>query len=102
MSKDVCVIEFVESLYGEVSEIMEELWALHPWDKEIKLSNGRAGVIKPFVTPRERDGRWEFGFDIIFTDGSSPDHLEFFVRNTGGGGMVMASAAPAIRKAGHS
>lgn len=95
-------IAFTERLYGEVPEIMQFLWAITPWGQEIALSNGRRGRLKRFVEPRERDGRWEYGFDVIFEDGASPDHLEFFVKHTGGGGLVLAPSAPAIVAAGHS
>lgn len=100
--EDIDPIAFTEKLYGEVPEIMQFLWAIGPWGQEVKLSNGRVGRFKRFVEPRERDGRWEYGFDVIFEDGASPDHLEFFMIHTGGGGMVMAPNAPPISAVGRA
>lgn len=89
---DIDPIEFTEKLYGEVPEIIRHIWALLPFGQEIALSNGRVGKLKPFVEPRERDGRWELGFDVVFATGS-PDHLEFFLKHTGGG-MVCEAVVP--------
>ena len=99
---DIDPIAFTEKLYGEVPEIMQHLWSTLPFGGEIKLSNGRTGRLKRFVEPRERDGRWELGFDVTFDDGASPDHLEFFLKHTGGGGMVMAPNAGPIGTVGRA
>lgn len=90
---DIDPIAFTEGLYGEVPEIVRQLWHMLPLGQEITLSNGRVGKLKPFVEPRERDGRWEFGFDVVFEKGS-PDHLEFFLKHTGGGGMICEAITP--------
>ncbi len=91
-------IKFTERLYGEVPEIMQHIWSLLPIGQEIVLSNGRVGRIKAFVEPRERDGRWELGFDVTFAQGS-PDHLEFFLKHTGGGGMIGVPTTPIVTAA---
>lgn len=101
IESDIDPVEFVNGLYGEVPEIMHHLWALMPLGKEIHLSNGRVGKIVKYIEPRLREGHgWEFGFDVRFAIGS-PDHLEFMVRHTGGGGMVCEPVTP-IQTAGHS
>lgn len=76
-------------IYGEVGEIVREVFHRMPFGQEFTLSNGRKGRIKKFVEPRQREegGRWEFGFDVVFDEGS-PDHIEFFVKHTGGGGFT--------------
>lgn len=87
-------VEFTQGLYGEVPEIMQHLWSLMPLGKEIHLSNGRVGKVVKFIEPRLReDGNWEFGFDVRFEVGS-PDHLEFMVKHTGGGGAVGIPTTP--------
>lgn len=93
IENEIDPVEFTEGLYGEVPEIIRHLWAMLPLGQEIVLSNGRIGRLKAFVQPRERDGRWEFGFDVVFDKGS-PDHLEFFLKHTGGGGMVCEAVTP--------
>jgi hypothetical protein len=80
-------------IYAEVGEVITDVFARMPFGQEFTLSNGRKGRIKKFVEPRQRDGRWEFGFDVVFDEGS-PDHLEFFVKHTGGGGMVAVPTTP--------
>ncbi len=87
-------VQFLEGLYGEVPEIMQHLWSLMPIGKEIHLSNGRVGKVVKYIEPRLREGQgWEFGFDVRF-DVGSPDHLEFMVRHTGGGGGVGVPVTP--------
>lgn len=94
MKSDIDPTEFVQGLYGEVPEIMHELWSRMPLGQEITLSNGRVCKIVKFIEPRLREGQgWEFGFDVRFEVGS-PDHLEFMVKHTGGGGMVGVAPTP--------
>ena len=90
---DIDPVEFTNGLYGEVGEILQEIFHRMPFGQEVTLSNGRVGRIKKFIEPRMRDDQWEFGFDIVF-DVGSPDHLEFFVKHTGGGGMVGEPITP--------
>jgi hypothetical protein len=75
-------------LYRELPEIMQKLWELMPIGKEIALSNGRVGIIKKFYEPTEEEGQLSFGFDVVFEKGS-PDHLEFVLKHTGGGGFAL-------------
>lgn len=86
--------DFLPGLYGEVPEILWEIFHRMPFGQTFTLSNGRVGLLKKFVEPRRRDetGMWEFGFDIVFEKGS-PDHLEFFVKHTGGGGFLCEPVA---------
>ena len=64
-----------------------------PIGQKFTLSNGRTGkIVRFYKHPKvSEDGaykdRWCFGFDVHFQEGS-PDHLEFFVYHTGGGGFV--------------
>ena len=85
-------LDILSSMYGEVPEIIQHIWHLIPIGQEITLSNGRVGRLKAFVLPSERNGRWEFGFDVVFDKGS-PDHLEFFLKHTGGGGTLSEPVA---------
>jgi len=87
--------EQLPGIYAEVGEVIVEVFSRMPFAQEFILSNGRKGRIRKFVEPRQRDGRWEFGFDVVFDEGS-PDHLEFFVKHTGGGGMVAVPTTPVV------
>lgn len=91
--------EHLPGLYGEMPEVIREIWARLPFGTEFTLSNGRKGRFKKFVEPRIRDGMWECGFDIVFDEGS-PDHLEFFVKHTGGGGMCSVPTTPIVQQSG--
>ena len=97
--------EFIEEhlpgIYGELPEIMREIFPRLPFGTEFVLSNGRKGRFKKFVEPRERDGRWECGFDIVFDEGS-PDHLEFFIKHTGGGGFCGVPTKPIVQSSGQT
>src|ERR1700688_3185416 len=85
-------------IYGEVGEIIREVFARMPYGQEFTLSNGRVGRIKKFIEPRQNDGQWEFAFDVAF-DVGSPDHIEFFVKHTGGGGFVAVPTTPIVSTA---
>lgn len=79
----------LECMMSCSEEIIKEAFHRMPFNQDLVLSNGRIGRFKTFFEPREKDGRWEFGFDFKFDDdGRSPDHLEFYVKHTGGGGGV--------------
>jgi hypothetical protein len=95
MSQDDIVSDMLPGIYGEVGEIIAEICARMPYGQEIHLSNGRVGRFKKFAPPSidEETGRWKFGFDIVFDKGS-PDHLEFYVKHTGGGGFVGVATTP--------
>jgi len=85
--------EAVESLgrmFDVAPEILRHIFHTIPYGEKHTTSDGREFYFKKFVEPRlnEETGKWEFGFDARFDDGGSPDHLEFFVKNTGGGGPV--------------
>ncbi len=80
--------DILDRLWGEVPEVIRHLWSMMPIGQEIRLSNGRVGKVVKFIEPRLREGEgWEFGFDVRF-DVGSPDHLEFMVKHTGGGGTL--------------
>ena len=57
-------------IYGEVGEIIREVFARMPYGQEFTLSNGRVGRIKKFIEPRQNDGQWEFAFDVAFDVGA--------------------------------
>jgi hypothetical protein len=92
--------EHIPGIYGEVPEVMREIFARFPFGQEFTLSNGRKGRIKTFVEPSNEAGTWAFGFDVVFDEGS-PDHLKFWVAHTGGGGFVQEPVKP-IAKSGHA
>lgn len=87
--------EHLPGIYGELPEIIREIWSRLPFGQEFTLSNGRRGRFKKFVEPRihSETGRWECGFDVVFDEGS-PDHLEFFIKHTGGGGLCGVPTRP--------
>jgi hypothetical protein len=82
-------------MWGDVPEVMRELWHRLPFDQPIVLANGRTGHFHKFVAPKIRDkshehygGSWCFGVDFVFDDSGSPDHFEFYLHHTGGGGAL--------------
>lgn len=89
--------ELMPGIYAEVGEVMAEVFARMPFGQEFVLSNGRRGRIKKFIEPyRDPDtGQWKFAFDVVFDEGS-PDHLEFFVNHTGGGGSPGSPTPPIV------
>ncbi len=80
--------DILSGFYREVPGILEELYHYLPYDKEFTTSSGRPYILKKFTAPRPNPETevWEFGFDVSFKDDKSPDHLEFFIKHTGGGG----------------
>jgi len=70
---------------------LEEVFKRMPFDQEITLPNGERARIKKFIKPRlgppsgPNAGSPEFAFDVQALDVSW--HLEFFVRQTGWGGL---------------
>jgi hypothetical protein len=87
--------EALTRMWGDVPEVMKELWHRLPFDQPIILASGRTGHFKKFVEPKIRDeshpnngGCWCFGVDFVFDGGGSPDHFEFYLFHTGGGGAL--------------
>lgn len=82
----------LENMLGSVERLTEEaikeVFHRFPWDAEFTLTNGAKCTIRKFVEPRIFDGRWEFGFDVRIKGVPGPDHIEFYVKQTGGGGFV--------------
>jgi hypothetical protein len=62
-------------------EIMRHIHAMMPWGQSFTLANGQTVTINKFTDPRERDGTWQFGFDVS----CDAFHLEFQVHRTGWG-----------------
>ena len=91
--------DMVPGIYSDVPEVLRELFHRLPFDKPITLANGRTGRFVKLAEPRERDGRWEFALDFRF-DSGSPDHLEFYLKHTGGGGFVAPGNAPPPQQKG--
>jgi len=96
--QDEFLNEHIPGIYAEVGEIIREVFVRMPYGQELTLSNGRVGRIKKFIEPRQNEGKWEFAFDVTF-DVGSPDHIEFFVKHTGGGGFVAVPTTPIVSTA---
>jgi hypothetical protein len=76
-----------------VLEVMREVYARLPYGTAFKLSDGSTGEIAKFSEPEEcEDGIFRFGFDVQI-QGGKLDHIEFFVTQTGWGGLVINGAA---------
>jgi hypothetical protein len=72
--------------------VLKAIWEAMPWGLKIDLPGGEDAVLKKFVEPRQKDGAWEFGFDVRDTTGAW--HLEFFVKKTGWGGVPIGRMDP--------
>lgn len=67
-------------------EAIRELFARFPFGQKVVLFTGKAGTLKVFHEPKINDsGRWCFGVDLQYDDGSG--HLEYEVKQTGWGGV---------------
>ena len=79
--------DIVHGAYAEVPEVIRELFARIPWEQTFTLSNGRtARIVKFFEPKKDNTGSWHFGLDVKLSGGHGPDHLEFIMTHTGGGG----------------
>ena len=79
----------VDSMFGDVPEVIHEIFARMRWGEKFILANGRTAYLKKFYEPKkDEDEKWCFGFDVCFEDNGTPDHLEFKVVHVGGGGYV--------------
>ena len=71
-----------------VLEVMQKLWLSLPdhTDRpaDFILENGTKCWIKRFSAPKNRDGVYQYGFDVGFDSGPL-DHLEMCVNNSGWG-----------------
>ena len=74
-------------------EVMCDVFHRMPFGQQIALSNGKTATIRPFVEPTtaddrtdERKGVPQFGFDVVFDDGSG--HIEFMAYKTGWGAAI--------------
>ena len=84
------VEQFIPGIYRDVPEAIQEIFHRMPFGQKCVIG-GRAAEIKPLSKePSEVDGQWRFIFDVVF-DRGSPDHLEFTVTHTGGGGAPIAA-----------
>ena len=84
-------LDILSDFYKEAPDVLKELYHRLPYGQQFKTSSGRPFHFGKFVEPRldHETGRWKFGVDAIFDDGKSPDHFEFFVNHTGGGGFAL-------------
>lgn len=65
-------------------EAIRELFARFPFGQQVTLFTGKPATLKKFYEPKLKDGRWCFGIDLQFDDGSG--HLEYVITQTGWGG----------------
>jgi len=65
-------------------EAIRELFARFPFGQQVQLFTGKTGTLKVFHEPKLRGGRWCFGVDLQYDDGSG--HLEYTIKQTGWGG----------------
>lgn len=82
--------DFAAGVYAEVPEVIQELLARIPYGEKITLSNGRTMTFEKLSGKAKigEDGNWRFMLDARFEKGPGPDHIEFTVTHTGGGGFV--------------
>ena len=84
------VYKEVKSKFDSIAmEALQDLFYRLPFDQEIVLSNGKKGVIRPFIKPKQGDidgqkGVPYAGIDIALDDG----HLEFIIYQSGWGGSI--------------
>lgn len=86
--------DLLPGMYADVPEVLRELFHRLPFGEEITLANGRKGRFVKLSEPRIMREQWVFGVDFRF-DSGSPDHLEFYLKHTGGGGFTVSSVMPA-------
>lgn len=65
-------------------EAIKEIFARFPFGQQVTLFTGKAATLKVFFEPKQVEGRWQFGVDMQYDDGSG--HLEYIVKQTGWGG----------------
>ena len=75
---------------------LRAIWDAMPWGMTIPLPGGEDATLNKFVEPRQKDGVWEFGFDVRDTLGNW--HLEFFATKTGWGSAPIEKMDPIERK----
>ena len=81
--------DIMPGLYMEAEEVVREIFKRMPFGEKVTLSNGRTFEIVKFTGPaKDQNGSWCFGVDAKFTDNNGPDHLEFHLQHTGGGGWL--------------
>jgi hypothetical protein len=66
-------------------EAIREIFARFPFGQKVTLFTGKPGTLKVYHEPKLENGRWCFGVDIKYDDGSG--HLEYTVTQTGSGGI---------------
>ena len=81
-----------------VMEAMLEVFNRMPFNQPVEMANGRTAILAPVGVVYEADTELaqgcdelrphRFTFDLRFTDGKSPDHIEFTVEHTGWGGFT--------------
>ena len=83
-------IDKMERSFSNTEEVLYDVIATLTALPVVHLLNGRKGYFKKLSSPQIDDEtrRYRAGFDFIFDDNGSPDHLEFYIHHTGGGGMI--------------
>jgi hypothetical protein len=85
---DIDVEDALDSVRARMDRASEEairdIFARFPFGQQIELFTGKKATLKVWHEPKLRDGRWCFGVDMQFNDGSG--HLEYTFLQTGWGG----------------
>lgn len=81
-----------EAINLRTEAALKAIFAAMPWGMTINLPGGEDATLERFVEPREKDGVWEFGFDVRDTTGNW--HIEFFAAKTGWGGAPIERMDP--------
>lgn len=70
-----------------VEEVIKEVFHSIEKPREFELANGLKCKLKTFYEPKEHEGEWSFGLDVLIED-YGIDYIEFILKHTGQGGMV--------------
>ena len=85
VNADADVLDTVKGRMDRAAEeSIREMFARFPFGQQITLFTGKPGTFKSWYEPKIKDGRWEFGVDFQYNDGSG--HIEYTMRQTGWGG----------------
>jgi len=87
MDDNLDLEDFMAGVYKDVPEAIKEIFHRMPFGQEVVIGGRKGNLVSVSNQPTDTETGWNFVFDIRFDNGA-PDHLEFTVRHTGGGGFV--------------
>lgn len=89
MKTDIDIDDAMTSVQARMEraaeEAIREIFARFPFGQQVTLFTGKAATLKSWHEPKkDKDGRWCFGVDMQYDDGSG--HIEYRLTQTGWGG----------------